>query len=161
VVAGGASLRAGDDTTTGTSLGVGWGIEIQNGVLWSINASHTSTDGERQVNGQTVPLSATSTNVHTGLTHFFATTGAFVPFTGGGLSVAAYDIDYSYQNSEIGKTSGTGGGIFARLGIEVRLNRRFTVIPQYNLSIHSIRSDQGDSRSLISDGLVLALRFST
>ncbi len=161
LAAGTTAVRAGDDTTTGTVVSVGWGIEIQEGVLWSISAAHANTDGEREVNGQTAPLSAMVTSVQTGLTHFFTPGSTLVPFTGGGLSVAAYDIDHSYPTSDIGKTSGTGGGVFARLGVEVRVNPRFTLIPEYSLSIHSIRSDQGDTRSLVSGGLVLALRFST
>jgi len=161
VAVGTAALRAGDDTTTGSMVSVGWGIEIQDGVLWNINASHANTDGERDVNGQKTPISATLTSVNTGLTHFFTNASTFVPYTGGGLSVGAYDLDYSYPNSDIGKTSGTGGGVFARLGMEVRVSPRFTVIPEYNVSILSIRNDQGDSRSLVSGGLVLALRFST
>lgn len=161
IFAGSASLRAGDDTTTGTSFGGGWGVEIQDHLLWSISASHTTTTGERVVNGRTVPLSADSTNLLTGLTHFFNADSTFVPFTGGGFSLAAYDIDFAYQNSEIGKTSGTGGGVFGRLGVELRLSRNFTFIPQFNFSIHSIRTDQGGTDSLISDGLLLSFRIST
>lgn len=155
-----ASLTAGDDTTIGSIFGGGWGVEIQDQLLWSISASHTSTEGDRTVNGQNVPLTASSTNLQTGLTVFFNPGSRFVPFTGGGLSVAAYDIDFAYQNSEIGKTSGTGGGVFGRLGLEVRLGAGFTLIPQINFSIHSIRSDQGASKSLLSDGVGLAIRIS-
>lgn len=167
IFAGSASLRAGQDTTTGTTIGVAWGLEIQDQVLWSISASRTTTDGERvetdgvEPNERVRPLTASMTNLQTGLTHFFRQSATFVPFTGGGISLAAYDIDYTYTGSEIGKSSGTGPGIFARLGLEVRFSRNFTLIPQYRFSVHSIKTDQGDSRSLISDGLLLSLRFST
>jgi hypothetical protein len=159
--AGTSALRAGDDTTTGTTVGVGWGLEIQEQLLWSISASHTSTDGEREVSGQKFPIAAETTNLQTGLTHFFRPGSTIIPFTGGGISVAAYDVDYTYPESEIGKTTGTSPGLFARLGVEMRFTRNFTVIPQYHFSVHSIRSDQGDSKSLISEGLLLSLRFST
>lgn len=159
--AGTSSLRAGDDTTTGTTVGVGWGLEIQEQLLWNITASRTATDGEREVGGQTYPLTADTTNLQTGLTQFFRPGKTLIPFTGGGVSIAAYDVDYTYPDSEVGKSTGTSPGLFATLGLEVRFNRNFTLIPQYHLSVHSIRSDQGDSRSLISAGLLLSLRFST
>ncbi len=159
--AGTSTIRGGNDTTTGTTVGVGWGLEIQEQLLWSISASRTTTEGERIVNGQRFPISADTTNLQTGLTHFFRSGSVIVPFTGGGVSVAAYDVDYTYPDSEIGKSTGTSPGLFARLGLEMRLGRNFTVIPQYHFSVHSIRSDQGDSKSLISDGLLLSLRYST
>lgn len=161
IFVGTSTLRGGDDTTTGTTVGVGWGLEIQEQLLWSITASRTTTEGERVVSGQKFPISADTTNLQTGLTHFFRSGSAIMPFTGGGISVAAYDVDYTYPDSEIGKSTGTSPGLFARLGVEMRLSRNFTVIPQYHFSVHSIRSDQGDSKSLISDGLLLSLRFST
>ena len=161
VFVGTTSLRAGEDTTTGTTVGLGWGLEIQDQLLWSISAARTSSDGEREVSGQTFPLTADTTSFQTGLTHFFRPGATLVPFTGGGVSVAAYDVDYTYPGSEIGKSTGTSPGLFARLGLEVRFTRNFTLIPQYRFSVHSIRSDQGDSRSLVSDGLLLSLRFST
>lgn len=159
--AGTSTLRAGNDTTTGTTVGVGWGLEIQEQLLWSISASRTESDGEREVSGQKFPITADTTNLQTGLTHFFWPGSTIVPFTGGGVSVAAYDVDYTYPDSEIGKSTGTSPGLFARLGLEMRFSRNFTVIPQYLFSVHSIRSDQGDSKSLISDGLLLSLRYST
>lgn len=161
VFAGTSTLRGGDDTTTGTTVGMGWGLEIQDQLQWSITAAHTATEGEREVGGQTFPITADTTSLQTGLTHFFRHGSTFIPFTGGGLSVAAYDVDYSYPDSEIGKSTGTSPGLFARLGLEMRFSKNFTLIPQYRVSVHSIRSDQGDSRSLISDGLLLSLRFSS
>lgn len=161
IFAGSATLRAGQDTTTGTTIGVGWGLEIQDQVLWSISASRTTTEGDHEQGGQVFPLTASTTTLQTGLTHFFRQSDTIVPFTGGGISLAAYDIDYTYTDSEIGKSTGTSPGIFARLGLEVRFGRNFTLIPQYRFSVHSIQTDQGDSRSLISDGLLLSLRFST
>ena len=161
IFAGTSSLRAGDDTTTGTTVGVGWGLEIQEQLLWNITASHTATDGERESGGQIYPITADTNNLQTGLTQFFRPGKTLIPFTGGGISLAAYDVDYTYPDSAVGKSTGTSPGLFAKLGMELRFSRNFTLIPQYHLSVHSIRSDKGDSRSLISDGLLLSLRFST
>ncbi len=160
VFASSGVFRAGGNETTGTVYGGGWGLEIQDKLMWKIGASYGSTTGNREVDGQAVPLTANFTELRTGLTLFFKPNRTVVPFAGGGLSVTAYDMDFAYQNSEIGKTSGTGGGVFGDLGFEVRLGGGFTLIPFFRVSIHTITSDQGVSRSLLSEGAGIAFSFS-
>ncbi len=158
--AGTTALRAGGKTTTGTALGLSWGLEIQDDVLWSIGITQATTDSTEQAGGQTITLTADTTTVQTGITVFFRASKAFVPFVGGGVSVASYEIDHSADpNSEIGDSSGTAGGVFARAGFELRMGRSFTLIPQYHFSAHSIRDSRGGSSTLISDGLLLSFRF--
>ena len=154
------AFSAGGNETAGTVYGVGWGLEIQDNLMWKLGASYSSTTGNREVDGQNVPLSANFAELRTGMTLFFRPGKTVVPFAGGGLSLAAYDMDFAYRNSEIGKTTGTGGGVFGDLGFEVRLGGGFTLIPFFRVSIHTITSDQGVSRSLMSEGAGIAFGFS-
>ncbi|MCZ6557696.1 MAG: outer membrane beta-barrel protein [SAR324 cluster bacterium] len=157
---GSTSMRAGGKTTTGSALGVGWGLEISEALVWSIAAIRATTDATETVAGQEVRFTADTTTLQTGLTRFFRNSRSFVPFVGAGLSVASYDVDFSADpNSEIGSSSGTAGGVFARAGFEFRMSPSFTIIPQYQFSAHSIRNDQGGSSTLVSDGLLLTLRL--
>ena len=151
----------GTATTIGTSVGVRWGLEFADDLLWTIGGDYSATEGQRTENNQTFDIEARTTTVRTGLTYLFNNEpqSAIIPFVGAGLSVIQYDIDYTYPGSEVDETSGFGPGPFALGGAEIRLTRNIHFIPQYVYSAHIIETEDGDSFTLISQGLVLALRI--
>lgn len=155
-----------DYTTFGTTFGGSYGLEIQDDLLWSSGLAFSSTDGETTVtdssgNERTVALHATSSEFRTGLVNYLGRSagGAVLPYIGGGLSVINYSLDF--PGTTVGTTSGTGPGAFVLVGVELRLSRSVTVIPQFGVQAHSIKTESGDSTGLLSGGLTITVRIST
>jgi hypothetical protein len=153
-------------TTYGTTFGGSYGYEFQNDLMWTLGGAFSSTNGEATVqdamgNPQVVDLKANSAAFQTGLVAFFNRSrgSLVVPYVGAGLSFLNYDI--SFPGTTIGTTSGTGPGAYAQAGIELRLTRAITLIPQLGLQVHTIKTESGDSKGLLSGGLVFTIRIST
>ena len=159
---GTASFVTEDANTYGTTVGVHWGREIEDGLQWNIAGSYTATSGEKVVDNRTYELEAQTATAQSGLTWFFGDTrnSDFLPFAGAGLSVISYDIDYTFPDSTVGKTSGVGPGAFGHFGAEINIGRSFSFIPQYQASAHTITTEDGGSYTLFQAGLLLALRVS-
>lgn len=158
---GTTSFAVGGDTTFGTTFGFNYGTEIEDDLLWSTSAAFISTEGEKVVDGQTFPISTRATIVQTGLLAFFnlGPGSTLLPFVGGGPSLISYDIDHTYPGSQVGRTSGTGFGFFGTTGVEIRLGKRTTLIPQYLFTAHTIETETGNSTTLFSGGLMIAFRI--
>lgn len=158
---GTSAFASTDASTFGTTFGFRFSLEIQNDLLWDTGVSFTSTSGEKTVNDTTFEISANTTTVSTGLTYLFnrGEGSKILPFAGGGVSVASYEIDFDYPDSVLGKTSGTAPGIFGHGGVEFQLGERSTFILQYVASVHSVERESGGSASLISTGFVLSFRL--
>ena len=153
-------------TTFGTTFGGSYGYEFQDDLMWTLGGAFSSTDGQTTVvdamgNSQVVDLKANSAAFQTGLVAFFnRSQGSLViPYVGAGLSFLNYDL--TFPGTTIGTTSGTGPGAYAQAGIELRLTRSLTLIPQLGLQVHTIKTETGESKGLLSGGLVFTLRIST
>lgn len=151
-------------TTSGTTFGGSFGYEFSQDLMWTVAGAFSSTDGEETVvdaagNPQVVQINATTSEFRTGLLAFFnrTPTSDVIPFVGGGLSLLNYDIDFT--GTEVGNTSGTGPGAYFEAGLELRLTRRVTLIPQLTLQGHAIETESGESATLLSGGLVISLRI--
>ena len=163
VFVGASSFSDGKTTSTGQTIGMGWGVHLSDNLLFSLSGVSTETQSEYSANGETYPLSASTISARTGVTHFLRATSdaSLVPFVGGGFTVASYVIDYTYPDSEFGKTSGTAPGVYGGVGVEMRLGRSFTFIPQYQTDVVNIKTEAGDSVFLRSSGLMLSIRISS
>jgi hypothetical protein len=175
--AGSAAAREGDTQTTlfvgttrfvaddassyGTTLGASFGYEVIDDLMWSVLGSYSTTDGTAKANGQHYAITARTGNLQTGATYYFNRTpqSLVIPFIGAGLSVISYDVDYTFPNSQLGKTSGTGPGAYALAGLELWLTRSTTFIAQYQLAAHDVRTQSGDHVMLRSGGLLLSIRI--
>jgi hypothetical protein len=148
-------------TSTGTALGVRWGYEFKNDLLWTIGGSFGSTDGTQTVAGKDYTISTNTSAVKTGLLYYIGRqpNRLIVPFLGGGVGFLDYNVDYRYPGSKTGKTAGDGPGGFAFAGIELWLARAITVIVSYEAEGYSISRQGGGSTTLASGGVVLALRI--
>jgi hypothetical protein len=173
-----AQARQGDQTTTifvgttqytdgtavtnGTTFGAKWALEFQPNWLWTISAQYAATEGQQKSGGKTYDLTTNTTTGQTGVTYLFNNepTSAVVGLVGGGLSVMSYDLKFEYPGSDIGDASGVGPGVFALVGVDIRLSRTISLIPEYVVSAHSIETESGDSFTLVSKGLVVAIRIS-
>ena len=150
-------------TTSGTTFGGSFGYEFSQDLMWTVAGAFSSTDGEETVvvagNPQVVQVNATTSEFRTGLLAFFnrTPTSDVIPFVGGGLSLLNYDIDFT--GTVVGKTSGTGPGAYFEVGLELRLTRRVTLIPQLTVQGHTIETETGESTTLLSGGLVISLRI--
>ena len=158
---GTTSYSDGEASSFGTTFGVKWALEFRKDVEWTISGAYAVTEGEHKVQGETYDVSARTTTVQTGLTRLFNNepSSAFVWFVGGGLSVLSYDLEFDYPGGDVGNTSGVGPGAFGVGGLEIRLTRSIHFIPEYVVSVHSIKTEDGDSFTLVSSGLVIALRI--
>jgi opacity protein-like surface antigen len=160
---GSNSFATKDDYTYGSILGFTWGYEFEPEVLWTTTAAYSSTDGHHvdTASGQSYPISVRTTMGQTGLLRYFnrEPENIVAPFLGGGFSALYYEIDFTYPNSVIGKTAGTGYGVYAMAGLEIKLSRNLTFIPQYRVTSHQIQTESGRSSNLYSVGLLISLRL--
>ena len=154
-------------TTFGTAFGGSYGYEFQDDLEWTFGGTFASTEGNTTVtdasgaNPHEVTLTAKTAAVRTGLVAYFGRSleGAVVPYVGGGLSFLNYDL--TYPETSVGTTSGTGPGAYVQAGVELRLTRAVTLIPQLGLQVHTIKTESGDRTGLVSGGLVFTIRIST
>lgn len=149
-----------DATSYGTTFGGAFGYEVIDNLVWSVGASVSTTDGRAKADGKSYDIYARTTTLQTGPTYYFnRERGSLViPYVGGGISVLNYDIDYDFPDSDLGKTSGSGGGVYALGGVELVLTRSLTFVAQYTIAAHQIRTEDGDAATLRSGGLGLSLR---
>jgi len=162
IFVGTTSYADGKAVTNGTTFGAKWALEFQPNWLWTISAEYAATEGQYDSGGTTYDLSTNTTTAQTGLTYLFNNEpkSVVVGMAGGGLSILSYNLDFEYPGSDIGKTSGVGPGVFALVGAEIRLAKNIALIPEYVVSAHSIQTEAGDSFTLVSAGLVVAIRIS-
>lgn len=161
---GTTTFQAGGDQTFGTTFGFNYGYEFVDNLQWDASAFFSSTDGKAtDDNGQQQDIRAVNNEVRTGLTAYFnrGRGSNVVPFVGGGVSALFYDIRFAYAGSEVGNTSGTAPGAYVEGGVELRLTRSVTFIPQFGYQTHVIKTEAGKSLRIQSFGLVLSLRIST
>lgn len=150
-----------DATSYGTTFGGSWGYEIIDNLLWSVGAAYTTTDGTAKVNNTSYDIHANTTTVSTGPTYYFnRERGSLViPYVGAGISALNYDIDYTFPGSKLGKTSGTGAGAYALAGVELWVSRGLTLVGQYTLAAHQVKTEAGDTVTLRSGGLGISIRI--
>jgi Outer membrane protein beta-barrel domain len=152
-------------TTFGTTFGGQYGYEFQDDLLWTLGGSFASTEGTAIVNTPSGPmqvdLRARTAAFQTGLLTYFnrQPSSLVIPFAGGGISFLNYSLEY--PNTVIGTTSGTGPGAYVSLGVELRLTSSLTLIPELGLQVHTIKTQSGDRKGLLSGGLIFTLRIST
>lgn len=159
---GSTSYSDGTTTTLGTTFGARWALEFKKDLEWTVGGSYATTDGEfKDSSGQVTEVHARTTTVQTGLTLLFNNEpeSNVVGFLGGGFSILQYDLDFDYPESEVGKTSGIGPGLFSLVGAEFRVTRNFHIIPAYQISAHSIETEDGDRFTLVSMGVVVSFRI--
>lgn len=154
-----------DYRTFGTTFGGSYGWEFEDDLMWTFGAAFSSTDGEATVtdaagNTQIVETHATAAEARTGLVAFFgrAAGGSVVPYAGAGLSFLNYDLEF--PGTTVGTTSGTGPGAYVQAGVELRLTRNVTLIPQLGVQVHTVKTESGDRTGLVSGGLVFTVRIS-
>lgn len=146
-------------TTHGGSFGGLYGYEYAENRLWTLGATFASTTGTTtDTSGTTYDLSASTAEFTTGLLAYFTPESAAVrPYLGAGVSLLAYNLDFT--GTTVGKTKGNGPGVYGRVGLELRLTPHFTLIPQFGLQAHSIRTESGSTTGMLSGGLIFALRI--
>jgi len=161
IFVGTTRFESDDATSYGTTFGGSYGYEIIDDMLWSVGASASTTDGTATVNNHTYDIYARTTTIQTGPTFFFnrAPGNLLIPFVGAGVSVLNYDVKYEFPGSKLGKTSGSGPGAYALAGIELWLSRSITLIGQYTLAAHQVKTQSGEYMTLRSGGLGLSLRI--
>lgn len=162
IFAGTTTYSDGTTSTFGTTFGARWAWEFVPDVQWTIGGSYSVTDGEhKESDGQVTAVHARTTTAQTGLTYLInnAPQSNVIGFVGGGVSVISYDLDFDYPDSDVGRTSGVGPGVFAQVGAEFRLSRNFYFIPAYTASAHAIETQEGDTFTLVSSGIVVSLRI--
>ena len=149
--------------TFGTQFGGHYGFEVSDDLVWSFGGTFTSTEGEDQVDvagtPTTVLLRGTTAAFRTGLAAYFNRRSAVVPYVGAGVSYMNYTLDY--PNTSVGTTSGAGPGAYAHAGIEFQVTPSISLIPQFGLEVHTIRTETGSTKGLLSGGLVFTVRIST
>ncbi len=151
--------------TFGSTYGANYGYEFETDLLWTASLAFSSTEGKAVVDVAGTPTEVTlqsrTASLQTGLLAFFAHSqaGLVIPFLGAGLSVMSYDLQYPHTS--IGTTSGTGPGAYANAGVELRLTRSITLIPQIGLQVNTIKTQTGESKGLLSGGLIFTVRIST
>jgi hypothetical protein len=148
-------------TTFGTTFGVKWALEFRTDLEWTVSGQYTVTEGQHEVAGETYDIEARTSTFQTGLTRLFNNDrrSTFVWFLGGGLSVLSYDLNFDYPGGEVGETSGVGPGVFGLAGVEIRLAKNVSFIPEYVVNAHAIQTEDGDTFTLLSAGLVVAVRI--
>jgi hypothetical protein len=162
IFVGTTTYTDGTATTNGTTFGAKWAWEFQPNLLWTISGQYAATEGQETSSGTKYNLSTNTTTVQTGATYLFNNepNSVVVGMVGGGLSILWYDLKFDYPGADIGNTSGVGPGVFALLGAEIRLAKNISLIPEYVVSAHQIRTEGGDAFTLVSGGPVVAIRIS-
>ena len=162
IFVGTTSYTDGTAVTNGTTFGARWALEFQPDLLWTISAQYAATAGEQTSGGAKYDLRTNTTTAQTGVTYLFNNdpSSVVVGRVGGGLSILSYDLEFDYPESDIGKTSGVGPGVFALVGAEIRLAKNISLIPEYVVSAHAIETEAGDSFTLVSAGVVVAILIS-
>jgi hypothetical protein len=161
IFVGTTSYSDGEVSTFGTTFGVKWALEFQPDLLWTISGEYAVTEGEAEVSGQKYDVSTHTTTGQTGVVLLVNNEpgSAVVGLFGGGLSILSYDLELDYPGSDVGTTSGVGPGVFGLVGVEIRLARNIHLIPEYVVSAHAIETEDGDTFTLVSAGLVVAIRI--
>jgi hypothetical protein len=161
IFVGTTTYSDGKATSFGTTFGVKWALEFRTNLEWTVSGQYTVTEGEHEVEGETYDIEARASTFQTGLTRLFNNDrrSTFVGFLGGGLSVLSYHLDFDYPGGEVGETSGVGPGVFGLAGVEIRLARNVSFIPEYVVNAHAIQTEDGDTFTLLSAGLVVAVRI--
>jgi hypothetical protein len=161
IFVGTTRFQSDDATSYGTTFGGSFGYEIIDNLLWSAGIAVTTTDGTATVNNKTYDIYARSTTLQTGPTYYFnRSPGSLViPYIGAGVSLLNYDVEYEFPGSDLGKTSGTGPGGYALAGVELWMSRSITLVLQYTLAAHEVKTQDGDRVTLRSGGLGLSLRI--
>jgi hypothetical protein len=147
--------------STGAFFGGRYGYEFFDNLLWTLGGNFGATDGKHTVAGKEYAVSTSTSAVQTGLLYYFGRDGKkwLVPFVGAGVSEISYDVDYRYQGSKVGKTSGTAPGAFAFAGLEMWLARALTLIVSYDVEGYDIKRQTGGSTTLATGGLQIAVRI--
>lgn len=146
-------------STYGAAFGGSYGHEYAANRLWTLGATFASTAGQTtDTSGKTFDLSAGTAEFKGGLVAYLSPVeDAVRPYLGAGLSVLSYKLDFT--GTDVGKTSGTGPGVFGEVGMELRLTPHFTLIPQFGVQEHSVKLASGATTGLLSGGLVFTLRI--
>lgn len=158
---GNTRFVAGDDTTYGIAFGLSFGYEFYKDLLLMLSAQNATTSGEVTVNGQNYPLEARANIFRLGVRKYFNRNqgSSAIYFAGGGLSALSYEIDYTYPGCTVCKTSGTGPGYYASLGMEWRMSKSSYFIPQFFLQSHNIQRESGEADTVTSSSFMLSLRL--
>ena len=159
---GNHSFRAGEDYTTGVAFGLSYGYEFYKDLLWMLSLTSASTSGLKEVDDEKFELEASSSIVKSGIRAYFnrESGNKVIYYIEGGISAMSYNIDYTYPGCEVCKTAGTGPGAYAGTGLEVRMTKNSTFIPQFNLQGHRITKENGEKLNVTSTSLLISLRIS-
>jgi outer membrane protein W len=149
-------------TTFGVAFGGSYGYEFSDDYMWTLGATFASTSGQATDSaGNPVDLQTSTAELRTGLVTFFnrGPRSTWVPYVGAGLSLLNYKFDF--PGTTVGTTSGNSPGVYGEVGVEIRLSRSVTLIPQFGVAVHSIKTESGTTTGLLSGGLVFTVRLST
>ncbi|HKI97481.1 MAG TPA: outer membrane beta-barrel protein [bacterium] len=148
--------------TFGVAFGGTYGYEFAQDRVWTIGGTFASTEGNTtDTTGNPVTLTTSTAEFQTGLVAYFNrnASSVVIPYVGAGLSVLNYSFDF--PGTTVGTTAGTAPGIYGQVGVELRLTRNFTLIPQFGVQVHSIKTQTGATTGLLSGGLVFTLRITS
>lgn len=160
---GGYQTTNGTDTVNGSQLAIAYVRYFADQWSYFGRLGNASGSGQHTENGRSITINAATTTLSGGLQWSkdialnADKSNAMMPFIRGGLSLQQYTYDFAYQDSETGKTSGTGYGPLLMLGVKLNLSDHFTIIPGYHHEIIYIKSEEGDRIGMTSSGMVLAL----
>lgn len=160
---GGYQTSGGTDTVTGSQLSITFFDYFTEHWSYLIRLSHGTASGQHTKDGESYDLSASTTTLSAGpqwSTNIDVNSDKredLTPYLSAGLSVQRYTYDFDYQDSEVGKASGTGYGPFASLGLRISLSSNFVIIPGYTYEQISIETEEGEKRAFTSSGYSLAL----
>ncbi len=152
----------GDNTLNGTQLAVSYMSHFTKQWSYFIRLSNGSASGTHSENGESYDLKSTNSTLTGGIRWSYDfdinsdNDADLSPFIGTGLSVQRYEYDFEYPNSEVGKTSGTGYGPFASLGIKIAISSNIVIIPGYHYEQITIKTEDEEDRAFTSSGTSLA-----
>lgn len=159
---GGYQAKGGGDTVTGSQLAISMKKYFTDEWAYFFRICSASADGEHEEDGTTIDIDSNTTTLSGGVQWSYEIEldddgFELTPFVGAGLSVQQYSYNYDYPDSEIGQTSGVGYGPLFLFGIKVDLSKHFVIIPGYYYDQVYIKSEEGESKSVTSSGVSLAL----
>ena len=156
-------LSDGEDTLSGSRIGLSYRRELTE--IWSYfvrvnsgsaSGTHEADDGsETELKASTIGLSG-GMRVQYDVDVNSNGESDLIPYLGVGLTVQSYNYDFSYQDSEVGETSGTGYGPVVTLGMTIIVSDGFSLIPGYYYESVTIKTEGGDSKTISSSGVSFA-----
>jgi opacity protein-like surface antigen len=150
-------ITNGDDTLdgTGVSLSILYPLNRQWGIYGAVFSG--SAEGDHQNSDGSESRLESETSKYGGGINWTLDAKRFRPYVQAGVFYQSYEYRFEYAGSETGTTSGNSIGYQVGGGVKMLLSRHFILIPGFSYSSADYETETGETKTMESGGMTLAL----